>query len=483
MELSVGGSDLLFRTIFLLSAFLPLASLASQEAPPTLTLARCVDQALAEGSDNRILQRNLDMAREQYGLSLSQASFTLSGSLGENATDGFGNTALLSENSLAVGFAQSPQAGLSLASPMTSVSLNSTPYIAASPLAAALPEFAYLFPPGPTGMAGVSFNQVLWNGYPGGIARAATQKSLLALQGQELSAVVGRSNIVSAVSQAYFVMLGYQLDLAAKREIRDQQDSLLVQIRSTFDMGLADEVDRRSAEINARNAEIEEQNAENALRTARSRLAQLLGKARDYSFAVSEEEDPKVPVASVDEAVAEALRRRIEIRQIEIDRQAATIDRDLIKGQRTPAISVSGGVNLIYQWQGSALAGQGSLGAKLSLPVLDSGAVAHQLEANALQNEDYGIQEGQLRAKIATDVEEAFDLVQIQLKRLETAKLAVERSALRFKLRKTEVAFGTVKNQDLLDASVEFANARSAVTDAQRNAQLAVLQLRNLMGY
>ncbi len=476
--------------LLLLATGSGIASLASQEAMPSLTLAQCVSGALAEGSDSRILQRNLDVAREQYSLGLSQASFSLSGSLGDSATNGFGNSALLSENSLAEGFAQSPQAGLTLASPMTSLSLSATPYIAASPLETAFgslssgfPQLSSLFPPGPTGMAGITFNQVLWNGYPGGIARAAIQKSLLALQGQELSAEVGRSNIVSAVSQAYFVMLGSQLDLAAKREVQDQQDSLLAQIRSTFANGSADEVDLRSAEINAKNARIDELDAENSLRIARSRLAQLLGRPRDSSFAVAEEGDPVVPVASVDEAVSEALKRRIEIRQIEINRKSAGIDRDLIKGQQLPAISVSGGINFIYQWQGTDTAGQESLGAKLSLPVLDSGAAAHQLRANAIQTEEYGIQEEQLRAKIATDVEEAFDLAQTQLQRLETAKLAAQRSELKFKLRKTEVAFGTVKNQDLLDASVEYANARSAVTNAGRNAQLAILQLRDLMGY
>jgi outer membrane protein TolC len=466
-----------------LLAPLAVVSLASQTAPVTLTLAQCVDQALAEGSDNRILQRNLDLAKEQYGLSLSQASFALSGSLGESATNGFGDPALLAENSLAVGFAQSPQAGLSLASPMTSVSLNSTPYIAASPLAAAFPSFASLFPPGPTGIAGLSFNQVLWNGYPGGVARAATLKSRLALQGQELSAEAGRSNIVSEVSQSYFVMLGCQLDLAAKREIRGQQDSLLAQLRSSFAGGSADEVDLRSAEINAKNAEIDELGAESALRIARSRLAQILGRPRDSSFAIAEEESPVVPVASVEEAVSEALKRRIEIRQIDIDRKSATIDRDLIKGQQMPAISVNGGINIIYALQGSDAAGQETLGAKLSLPILDAGAAAHQLRANSIQTEEYGIQEKELREKIATDVEEAFDLAQVQLGRLETAKLAVERSELKFRLRKTELSFGTVKNQDLLDASVEYANARSAVTNAERNAQLAVLQLRDLMGY
>jgi outer membrane protein TolC len=469
--------------LLLFATCVGLSPIASQEAAPTLTLAQCMAQALAEGSDSRILARNLDLARAQYKLSLAQASFSLSGSLGESATDGFGNAALLSENSLGAGFAQSPQAGLSLASPMTSLSLNSNPYIGASPLAEAFPAFSSLFPPGPTGTVGLGFSQVLWNGYPGGLARAGTRKGLLALQSQELSGMAGRSNIVSALSQAYFAMLASQDDLVAKKEVRAQQDSLLVQITSSFAIGLANEVDRRSAEINARSAAIEERNAENALRTARSRLAQLLGRGRDFSFMVAEEEDPMIPVASAEEAIAEALRRRVELKQVDLSRQSAAIDRALILGQRTPSISVNGGVNLIYQWQGSATAGQGSLGAKVSIPVLDSGAAAHQLEANGIQDEELALQAEQLRTKISTDVEEAFDLVQIQLQRLETAKLSSERSELRLRLRQTELSFGTAKNQDLLDAAVEYANAKSALSAARRSAHMAVLQLRDLMGY
>ena len=469
------------RGICLLWAILQLIQLTAQEnPPPVLSLAQCVEQALSLGSENRILRRNVDLARAQYKLSLAQTSFSLSGSLGESTTYGFGNTALLGANSLGADFAQSPQAGLSLASPMTSLSLNSSPYIESSPFSAIVPGLSKLYP---TGTIGLGFNQVLWNGYPGGLARAGTRKGLLALQSQELSAEAGTSNIVSALSLAYFAMLASQNDLAAKKEVRAQQDSLLVQIRSSFDIGLANEVDRRSAEINALNAAIEERNAGNALRTARERLAQALGKSRDFSFSVAEEEDPGIPVASAEEAIAEALRRRVELKQVGLSRQAAAIDRAIIRGQRTPSISVNGGVNLIYQWQGSATAGQGSLGAKVTIPVLDSGAAAHQLEANGIQDEEFGIQADQLRARIATDVEEAFNLAQIQLQRLETAKLTAERSELRLKLRQIELSFGTAKNQDLLDAAVEYANTRSALTAARRSVHMAVLQLRNLMGY
>lgn len=466
------------RGLILLLALLPLASLAAQV--PVLGLAQCLEQALSDGSDYRVLRRNLDLARTQYELSLAQTSFSLSGSLGESTTYGFGNTALLGANSIAADFAQSPQAGLALASPMTGFSLSSSPYIESSPFAALVPGLSKLYP---TGTIGLGFNQVIWNGYPGGLARAGTRKGLLALQSQELQVQAGKSGIVTALSQAYFVMLSAQNDLAAKKEVRAQQDSLLVQITSTFDIGLANEVDRRSAEINARNAAIEEQGAANALVTARARLAQLLGKGRDYSFSVAEEEDPSIPVASAEAAIEDALGRRVELKQVELSRQSAAIDRSLIRGQRTPSVSVNGGVNLIYQLQGSAAAGQGSLGAKISMPILDSGAAERQLQANGIQDEEYGIQAEQLRLRIATDVEEAFNLAQVQIQRLETAKLSSARSELRLRLRQTELSFGTAKNQDLLDAAVEYANARSALTAARRSAHMAVLQLRSLMGY
>ena len=84
-----------FRAVWLIAAFMPLAAAWAQEQSPTLTLAQATDAALAQGADGRILQANLDIAREQYRLSVSQNSFALSGSLGENAAYGFGDDVLL----------------------------------------------------------------------------------------------------------------------------------------------------------------------------------------------------------------------------------------------------------------------------------------------------------------------------------------------------------------------------------------------------
>jgi outer membrane protein TolC len=459
--------------IFLFISWMPAAA---QETAASLSLAQCVDAALSQGADNKIMQRNLDIAREQHRLTVSQTSFTLSGSLGESATYGFGQTALLSGNSLASGFYQVPQAGLAFATPLTSIGLNANPYLASNALSS-----VYL--PGPMGSLGISVSQTIWNGYPGGTARATVDKSLLTLRGRELATASGKLSLTSAVTQAYFVALGAQRNLAVRKEILDQQKGLLSQINAIHDLRQATDIDLRSAQINAQSAEIDVQSSENDLRIARIRLAQLMGWSRDREFAVAEEADPQIPVATIDEAVADALKRRTDLQQIDLNRQSAAIDRALINGQRTPSVSVRGGVTMFVGWDQLATAGQGSLGVSIAMPILDSGATEHQLGANSLQNEVINTQEGQLRAGIATDVEEAFDLMQIQLQRLQVAKLNAEKFDILFTLKKTEAQYGTATNQDLLTASVDAANARSAVTAAQRNAQLAVLQLRNAMGY
>jgi outer membrane protein len=470
-------------TILLFAALVPIVTVFAQEPTVSLTLAQAVDAALSQGADSRILRRNLDVGREQYRLSVSQNSFALSGSLGESGTYGFGDETLLIINSLASGFNQSPQVGLSLNSPLTSIGVNVSPYMAASPLITEFFNLSSTSAPGATGNVGINMNQTLWNGYPGGTGRAAVEKSLLALRGKELSAESGRLNVISAVTQAYFVMLGAQRNIIVKKQILEQQNALLSQISALQKINQATAVDLRSAQINAQNAEIDARSAGNDLHIARVRLAQLIGWPRDREFSITEEEDPQMPVASVEEAVAEAMKRRTEFLQIELNRQSLMIDRALIVGRRTPTISVNGGVNVVLDWNRLNSAGQGSLGIQLGMPILDAGAANHQLEANRIQNEVYGAQEDQLRASIATDVEEAYELVQISLQRLQVARLTAEKYDLIFKLKKAEAQYGAASTQDLLNASVDTANAQSAVVRAQRDAQLAVLQLSNAMGY
>ena len=308
------------------------------------------------------------------------------------------------------------------------------------------------------------------------------QKSLLSLQVKELAADSARAGVAYRIKQAYYTMLGAQRSLGVKQQVLDQQNALLGQIKAIYDLQQASAVDLKTAQINARSAEIDAQSARHDLGIARIRLANLLGWPRDKGFNVAEADDPAVTVGSAEEAVTEGLGRRPELKQIELNKQSYSIDLTLLRGQAWPTASVSGGVSWLFDWQGTNAA-IASVGVKIGLPIYDSGALAHLIGADALQNEVYALQSAQLRETISTDIQEAYELVQIQAGKLEVARLSAEKYDIQFKLVQTKLEHGTATNQDLLNASVDLASAQSDVSKAQRDAQLAVLLLQSLMGY
>ncbi|MGA2974950.1 MAG: TolC family protein [Spirochaetia bacterium] len=461
--------------VFAIALFcLPILYAGPQNQSTVVTLSQCIDTALASGADAKIIQESLQISRELYSASEAADSFSLTGALGYGASYGLGDPGLQTVKSTASGvtssITQGPQAGVSLAGPLTSMSLLASPYNPSTGSAAA------------SSALGLLVNQTIWDGYVGGKAKAVVQKSFLSLQVKELSAESARASLAYRIKQAYYTMLGAQRNLSVKQQVLDQQNALLNQIKAVYALQQASAVDLKTAQINARSAEIDVQSARHDLGIARIRLANLLGWPRDKEFSVAEADDPTVPVGSAEEAVSQGLSRRPELKEIELNKQSYAIDLTLLRGQAWPTASVSGGVSWAFDWQG-ANAAIASLGLKIGLPIYDAGDLAHQIEADVLQNDVYALQSAQLRETIATDIQEAYEMVQIQMGKLEVARLSVEKFDLQFKLVQTKLEHGTATNQDVLNASVDSANAQSEMSKAQRDAQLAVLQLQSLMGY
>ena len=99
------------------------------------------------------------------------------------------------------------------------------------------------------------------------------------------------------------------------------------------------------------------------------------------------------------------------------------------------------------------------------------------------QDAVYAAQEEQLQKSIAADIQDAYETAQIQRERLAVARLAAETYDLQLEVVRTQNQYGTATNQDLLTAAVNSANARNALAAATSAAQLAALQLQNVMGY
>ncbi len=459
--------------IVLLTALCPLLSAAAQESVPVVTLQQSIDAALANGDDVRILQRSLDVSRAQHALNVSRNSLSLAASAGYGATSDFGNKALI--NAKAVGSplstAPGPAAGIAISGPLTNVSVSSVPYV---PPASGGPT---------TSVVGATVTQTLWNGYPGGPSQATVDKSLLTLKGRELATESGTLTVIYSVKQAYYLMLAAQRSLALKKQIFEKQNSVLKQITAIYDLKLASTADLKTAQLNARSAQVDVDSAVNDLRIARLGLAAFMGLPADKDFTVADAPQASVPVSTQEQAVAEGLARRVEIKQVELNIKSSNVDLAVARGQSTPTVSVSGGVNWLYNWTDSTSAGVVGAAVKLAMPILDAGAAKNQADSILRQNDVYALQESQLQKNIATAIQSAWQGVQLAGEKLEVAKLSVDATELQYQLVSAQRDAGTASNQDLLTAAVNLANAENALATAQSSAELAVLQLQNVMGY
>jgi outer membrane protein len=460
--------------LVLLMALLPLLSLAAQAAAPAITVQQSIDAALANGDDNKVLQGGLEAARAQHALNVSKNAFTLSGSAGYNVGTPYGSTAVLAGKPIASAGGASPQggvAGLTLAGPLTAVSVSAYPWI---PPAGSITDN--------TSSLGLAVSQTLWNGYPGGPTQATVDKSMLTLKGKELATDAGRLGIIYSVKQAYYTLLAAQRTFATKQQILDKQNAILRQIKAVYDLKLASLVDLKTAQLNARSAQVDVDSAAHDLRFARIALATLMGMPPDGAFTAADADDPAVPTSTVEDAVAQGLQKRVEIKQVELSLESSTIDLAVARGQGTPTISVSGGANVLLDWNGTS-GGTINAGVRLAMPILDAGGVQNQVNAILRQSDIYIQQETQLRKSITTAIQNAWDNLALARERLDLAGLSTDTFTLQYQIVSVAHDAGTASTQDLLTASVNAATAQSALATAKSAVQLAALLLLNVMGY
>jgi outer membrane protein TolC len=332
-------------------------------------------------------------------------------------------------------------------------------------------------------VVGLSLSQTLWDGYPGGQYKAALSKSLLTFQGKELGAAQSGSAAVAKVKQAYIAMLAAQRDLDIKKQVLAKQRSLLAQIEAIYALKQASAIDLKTAQVNARSAEIDANTSDKTLRLANERLAVIMGRAPSERFSVADIDNPEMPAASIDEAIAIGLQKRSDVVQLGLNAKSSRIDAAVTRAQAKPNVSLTGGAGLAIGWMSTpVVASAFSLGAKVALPVFDSGAADLQAKTSEGQAALYELQAAQLRKTLSSDIRDYFESAQLQAEKVVLAKDSMDLAEAQFELVKAQNKYGTATVQDVLTASVTAATADVGYGTAKSAYLNAVLQLSTAMG-
>jgi outer membrane protein TolC len=469
-----------------------LGAAVPAQSPPTITLGQALSEAASAGDDFKLVFQTLGVARSQRALDLAKQGFALSATGGYALADGIAgqdsanlnpaNSIIKTAEAASLGsttapsnypgIGQSASAGLALSGPLTQVALSAS--FAVPPAASSTV---------PSSVLGLTASQKLWDGYPGGQYLATLQKSGLTLQGSELAATQGASAAVSKVKQAYISMLSAQRDLDVKKQVLDKQDKLLAQIQAVHDIKQASDIDLKTAQINARSAEIDVKTADKTLRLANERLAVIIGRPISERFAVASVADPKLPASSVDEAIQVGLQKRTDLAQFEINAKSSRIDASLARAQAQPSVYLTGGAGLAAAFASSpTIENALSLGAKVSLPILDSGAAASQAKTSEDLASLNDSKAAQLRKNIASDIRDLYETAQLQAEKVELAKQTADLDEALFELTKAQNQYGTATTQDVLTASVTAATADENYETARSSYLTAELSLETAMG-
>jgi outer membrane protein TolC len=430
---------------------------ASAPAPrdlPVITIMEAVDSALASGEELKIADGTLAGARATYDQARSKKGLSLSASGSYSLTDNFGaDLSGPASSSLAKlvgseGLSQSLQGGLAVGlGPITKLSLSASESIPPSPGSA-------------TTSLGATLSQTIWDGYPGGQASAAVDRAAITLKGKELDAAQTRSAIVSNVKKSYVSMLTAQRTLALNGSTLDKQTALLRQIETTYALQQSSALDLMNAQASAREAELALADSVHSLETATRTLAAYMGRDPAIAFAVAELEEPALPAASADEAVAAGLDRRPDLARNALSRRSASIDLATARSASQPSVSASAGLKMgITGGSTPGDAYQATLGVSISMPILDSGAADAQVAAASALAGSADAQARQLARSVETDIRDKFWSASTQRERIAVMAAKRDIAEKMLELKKAQVQFGTATNQDLLDAQAAAAKA------------------------
>lgn len=454
----------------LAAAALPLAAVAEARRE-TVSLAQVLESALGQGPDARTSALQEQISRLQYDQAKARAGLSLKGSAGASRTGVLADSRSETPWNTKTKPSDTAQAGLDLGFPLTTLNVGATHKITETdPLAQS------------TSLS-LSISRTIWDGYPGGQARATVQQAEIAMQSRALTSESERRDIGLKVSQAYYAVLSSQRTIGLRRDAVGQREEELRKTQALYDSGTAAAFELKQAEINLGTARLDLESAGNSLRAARVKLSNLAGWPAERDYEVAEAEDLAVPTLDVAALVQTALSRRADLKQAALTVRTGEISLALKKAQSSPTVSATGGASLTHAWEAKTDFGTWNVGLQGSLPIVDAGLAAAQVAEAAKQNEISRLKQESLAASIAASVQEAVDSVRDLQGRVEIARASLEVAGMKSELAALQFQQGTGSQLDVLTASVSLSSARASLEKARSDAQVAVLQLRNTVGY
>lgn len=296
-------------------------------------------------------------------------------------------------------------------------------------------------------------------------------------------ALFGEVNFVkNLVRDAYFEILRANQSLVVQSEALESAKERLEKAKQRLDAGAISRFDVLRFETEVSRAEAAVIAAKNRVRTAKHSLNNLMGRAIETEFEVTEPSKAVLPEAPPDVFVEAALRSRPEVRSADTLVQAYE---QVLKTQAAgslPSLSISAAHTYTVDPGFGARENQTVATATLNFNIFDSGITKAKVAAAKQDLEQARIRRDQVRLATSLEVRQALVRAENARQTLEVAQKTVDqqRETLRVAQLRFDVGEGILL--DVTDAQVELTRAQETVISAKTELLSAYAALQRAVG-
>ncbi len=291
--------------------------------------------------------------------------------------------------------------------------------------------------------------------------------------------------LVSAVAEAYFTLLQFDLQLdIAERTLQSWEESVRIaqaRLRQGMTSKLdADQFEAERAGAAARSAELQRQMIQ-----AENHLSILLGR-KPFAVARGRSLDKQIAFPDVPAGLpSELLQRRPDILVAERQLAAVTARIGAAKAERFPKITLTGLAGLAHPELSlifTEASSFGVLGAGLAAPLLNAQVLGFQQEAVEAQSKEALAQYQQAVLTAFREVEDS--LIAVRTVRVQSESQQQQVTALQSALKLAELRYkgGLANYLDVLVARRSLFEAELAWTSTRRLLSASVVQLYKALG-
>lgn len=298
---------------------------------------------------------------------------------------------------------------------------------------------------------------------------------------QEENLTRTQQQVAFLTRQAFYQLLGTQELLSVAQYSVTVAEEQLRLANATFDAGTAPFLDVEQARASLADAQVSLVRAQNDVDVARATLVVQLGLPAGTPLTIVAPTTLPTAPDQVDPLIAEAIRSRPEMAQLNYQRQQIRANIDLIKLQQRPLVTMEGIYNRGLTGLGSDTSAFG-IAANLAFTIYNGKKTRYDVAAAQTQLAQVDTSSRQLELGISLDVRQAWLNLQNALKQLTAAE--EQRKAAESAVTIAEVRYreGEGIQLELEQARLRSTQALTSLAQARFQAQTAAAQLLFAIG-